>query len=942
MSPPTRFCSAYRPISLLNTEIKILSMVLVTRLRRVLTSLIHLDQYGFMPAKSTRPCIRQLHVAPANRALLTSPLALLLMDFKNVFDTVNWSYLEEVLASAGFGPRFRALVGLLYSNPSFVFQNYLWLQALVFAIEEVNRNPDLLPNVTLGFQIYDSCADLMQSLLGTLWMMTGQERHTANYRCHISSSLAGIVGDAGSSSSILMARVLGVYRQPQISYFSTIPLLSDRNQFPSFFRTIPSDDVQFRGLAQLALQFHWTWVGLLAEDNDYGQHGIQVFQTELHKAGACVAFLEYIILSKPDRNANHIVQVIRNSTANAIIMFGLDSRIMPLLDELVKQNVTGKVFIASEAWSTSALLSVEQFRDLLSGTIGFTIYSGEMLGFAEHFNSVHPTNFSNDIYLREFWETAFRCEWQDHEVLKGSLNSQTKRCTGAERVDSVTGIYNDIISPRVTFAVYRAVYAIVLALKDMYLCKPGRGPFHQRTCANIFNFQPWQCLKVKAPTGAIWLHLTSSKSKFEADRNGARLVEYLERDPGTAPHKNSPGIVVSGNYLTSSSFAKGFNFLLCQLRYTAIQRQSSFIGHYRSHALLNFYLLRDIFFKKILNLKVPVSVCSTSCIPGFRQAAKEGEPVCCFLCVPCPQGEISNQTDSVECSKCPWDQWPNSKQDRCILKLIEFLSYEDPLGTALASISFFLSAIPAAILGLFIRSRDTPIVKANNRSLSYLLLLSLTLSFLCSLAFIGFPTTGKCLIRQTAFGITFALCVSCILAKTIIVLIAFNATKPNSELKRWVGPKLSYFVVSVCTLTQCFLCACWLSVSPPFLELNIDSQPGIIIVECNEGSPVAFWCMLGYLGLLASISFIMAFLARKLPDSFNEAKFITFSMLAFISVWVSFFPAYLSTKGKYMVVMEVFAILSSVSSLVSCIFFRKCYIILLRPQMNSKEYLMGK
>ncbi|KAJ1080395.1 hypothetical protein NDU88_000608 [Pleurodeles waltl] len=375
---------------------------------------------------------------------------------------------------------------------TFVFQNYLWLQALVFAIEEVNRNPDLLPNVTLGFQIYDSCADLMQSLLGTLWMMTGQERHTANYRCHISSSLAGIVGDAGSSSSILMARVLGVYRQPQISYFSTIPLLSDRNQFPSFFRTIPSDDVQFRGLAQLALQFHWTWVGLLAEDNDYGQHGIQVFQTELHKAGACVAFLEYIILSKPDRNANHIVQVIRNSTANAIIMFGLDSRIMPLLDELVKQNVTGKVFIASEAWSTSALLSVEQFRDLLSGTIGFTIYSGEMLGFAEHFNSVHPTNFSNDIYLREFWETAFRCEWQDHEVLKGSLNSQTKRCTGAERVDSVTGIYNDIISPRVTFAVYRAVYAIVLALKDMYLCKPGRGPFHQRTCANIFNFQPWQ------------------------------------------------------------------------------------------------------------------------------------------------------------------------------------------------------------------------------------------------------------------------------------------------------------------------------------------------------------------------------------------------------------------------------------------------------------------
>ncbi|XP_078524830.1 extracellular calcium-sensing receptor-like [Lissotriton helveticus] len=699
---------------------------------------------------------------------------------------------------------------------------------------------------------------------------------------------------------------MGQGTKAEISYFSTNPLLSDRNQFPSFFRTIPSDDVQFRGLAQLALYFNWTWVGLLAEDNDYGQHGIQVLQEELHRAGSCVAFLEYIILSQPDRNANHIVQVIQSSTTNVIVMFGLDSRIMPLLDELVKQNVTEKVFIASEAWSTSSLLSVEKYQDILSGTIGFTIYSSEMAGFVEHFNRVYPTNFSNDIYLREFWETAFLCEWQDHEVLLGSWNSQTKRCTGAERMDSVPGIYNDIISPRVTYAVYRAVYAIVLALKDMHSCKTGRGPFHQRTCANILDFQPWQLLHYLKDVG--FNIAGGTKAFFDSFGNPLPQYDVVQWQLGTD---------------------------------RTIQHRT--VGHYDSSAYSGESLkIKSSAIKWARTQEVPVSVCSLSCNHGFRQAAKEGEPVCCFLCVPCPQGEISNQTDSVECSKCPWDQWPNSKQDRCILKPIEFLSYEDPLGVTLVIISFFLSAISAAILGLFIHSRDTPIVKANNRSISYLLLLSLTLSFLCSLAFIGFPIQVKCLLRQTAFGIIFAVCVSCILAKTIMVVIAFNATKPNSELKRWIGPKLSYVVVSACTLTQCFLCACWLSLSPPFSEQNIDTQPGIIIVECNEGSPIAFWCMLGYLGLLASISFIMAFLARKLPDSFNEAKFITFSMLAFISVWVSFFPAYLSTKGKYMVAMEVFAILSSTFSLVSCIFFRKCYIILLRPQMNSKEYLMGK
>ncbi|XP_069464810.1 vomeronasal type-2 receptor 26-like [Ambystoma mexicanum] len=340
--------------------------------------------------------------------------------------------------------------------------------------------------------------------------------------------------------------------------------------------------------------------------------------------------------------------------------------------------------------------------------------------------------------------------------------------------------------------------------------------------------------------------------------------------------------------------------------------------------------------------RIPTSVCTQSCQPGFRKAGKEGEPICCFLCIPCPQGEISNETDSVACLKCPWDEWPNDAQNQCLKKNQQYLSFDEPLGFILTAVSISASLIPLVILRLFIRHRNSPIVKANNRALSYLLLLSLNMCFSCSLIFIGYPTHETCLLRQPAFGITFALCVSCILAKTILVVIAFNATKPNSQLKRWVGPQLSYAVICCCTLIQVLLCISWSTTSPPFPHYNIETHPGIIICECNDASPIAFWCMLGYLGLLATICFLMAFLARKLPDSFNEAKFITFSMLAFLSVWISFIPAYLSTKGKYMVAMEIFAILGSSSALVSCIFFPKCYIILLRPEMNTKEYLMGR
>ncbi|OCT90667.1 hypothetical protein XELAEV_18019284mg [Xenopus laevis] len=183
--------------------------------------------------------------------------------------------------------------------------------------------------------------------------------------------------------------------------------------------------------------------------------------------------------------------------------------------------------------------------------------------------------------------------------------------------------------------------------------------------------------------------------------------------------------------------------------------------------------------------------------------------------------------------------------------------------------------------------------------------------------------------------------VACVLAKTITVVIAFKATKPGSRLRKWTGVKVSYCLVLFCVSFQLLVCVIWLIFSHPFLELDIDTKPGVIIVNCNEGSSTAFWCMLGYLGLLATTSFIVVFLARRLPDSFNEAKFITFSMLAFLSVWVSFIPAYLSAQGMYTVAMEVFAILSSSWAVVGCIFVPKCYIILFKPNMNSREFIFS-
>ncbi|XP_031156946.1 extracellular calcium-sensing receptor-like [Sander lucioperca] len=801
-----------------------------------------------------------------------------------------------------------------------------WMQTMTFAIKEINQRSDLLPQLKLGFHIRDSCDDIPVSLRASLLLVNGQpeigtkaERVNrskgqewniiSNLGCAAVQSTVSpvIIGDAASGLSMALLRSLGSFHIPLVSYFASCSCLSNQRDFPTFMRTMPSDAFQIKALAQLVSYFGWTWVGVIGVESDYARFAIQLFLQESVQYGVCAAFTHFYPVVLSQQALDELLDVIQMASSKVIINFCSESEMNGILREIRRQNITGLQWIASEAWSTAKSLW-EEFGDLLTGTLGFAIRRADVIpGLKQHLMSLRPSSIHKSAFLAEFWEETFNCR------LNGSVNSHSHMgdnyldrlpCKGTEDLNDVYSAYSDVTQLRVSYNVYKAVYLVAHALQDMSNCIVGQGPLPNGTCADPKNVKPWQLIHYMKRA-----NFSALGEKVNFDQNGDPIAYYdllnWQRMPDGSLH-----LVKVGFYDDASSAGRSL-------------------------------VINDSVIHWPVGKQASRSVCSDSCPPGSRIARRKGEPICCFDCVPCAEGEVSNTTDSLECSRCSEETWPNKGRALCIPKTIEFLSYNELMGVVLCVVSVLGACISLSILAIFFTYKHTPLVRANNMELSFLLLVFLAVCFLVGLLFIGEPSDWLCRIRYPAFGISFALCISCLLAKTVVVLMAFRSTLPGSNVMKWFGPNQQKASVLLGTAVQVIICVIWLLTSPPHVNNNTDYS-ATIIIECVTGSEVGFWCVLGYIGILACVCFLMAFLARKLPDNFNEAKFITFSMLIFFAVWITFIPVYVSTAGKYTVAVHIFAILASAFGLLFCIFAPKCYVIILKPEKNSKKIIIQR
>eukprot|EP00073_Rattus_norvegicus_P021190 XP_006232524.1 PREDICTED: vomeronasal 2 receptor 47 isoform X1 [Rattus norvegicus] len=799
----------------------------------------------------------------------------------------------------------------------FNFRGFRWMKTMIHTIKEINERKDILPNHTLGYQIFDTCFSISKTVESTFVFLTGQEEYKPNFRNSSGKYLAGIIGSGGSSLSVASSRILEVYYMSQVGYTSSSSILSDHFRFPTFYRTIPSDKIQTEAMVNLIKHFGWVWVGAIAADDDYGKYGIKSFKEKLERSNLCVAFSETIPKVYSNEKMQKAINAVKSSTAKVVVLYATDIDLRPFVLEVVHHNITDRTWIASEAWITSALIAKPEYFPYFGGTIGFAIPRSVIPGLKEFLYDVHPSKDPNDVLTIEFWQTAFNCTWPNSSVpynvdYRGNMTGKEDRfyamsdrlCTGEEKLEDLKNTYLDTSQLRITNNVKQAVYLLAHALDRLSRCDV---PQPDVKCSQIPNFDPFELM--------IYImrmeFTTHDGRKIELDRSGDVKNGYYDILNWQMDDAGEIAFVKFGEYKFTSS------------KYELVLSKNSTL------------------FWNTESSELPDSFCTKLCPPGTRKGIRQGKPTCCFDCIPCADGYVSEKPGQRECDPCSEDDWSNAEKSKCVPKLVEFLSYEEALGFTLVILSIFGALVVMAVTVVYVIHRHTPLVKANDRELSFFIQMSLVITVLSSMLFIGKPCNWSCMARQVTLALGFCLCLSSILGKTISLFFAYRISKSKTRLIS-MHPIFRKLIVLICVVGEIGVCTAYLVLEPPRMFKNIEPQNVKIIFECNEGSIEFLYSIFGFNVLLALLCFLTTFVARQLPDNYYEGKCITFGMLVFFIVWISFVPAYLSTKGKFKVAVEIFAILASSYGLLGCVFLPKCFIILLRPKRNTDETVGGR
>ncbi|XP_006145516.2 taste receptor type 1 member 1 [Tupaia chinensis] len=763
---------------------------------------------------------------------------------------------------------------------SFNGHGYHLFQAMRLSIEEINNSTALLPNVTLGYELYDVCSE-SASVYATLSVLSRLDTHHIEIQgnfLHYSPTVIAVIGPDNTNHAASTAALLSPFLVPLISYGASSTMFSVKRQYPSFLRTIPSDKYQVKIMVLLLQQFGWVWISLVGSDGDYGQLGLKALEDQATQQGICIAFKDIVPFSAQvgDEKMQSMMYHLAQAKTTVVVVFSNRQLARVFFESVVLAKLTGKVWIASEDWAISRHISS------VPGIQGI----GTVLGLAIQQRVVPGLKAFEKAYAQANKRVPGPCP-------NGSWCNSNQLCRECQDFTAYMMPKLGAFSMSSAYNVYQAVYAVAHGLHQLLGCTSG-------VCSSG-RVYPWQLLEK--------IH----KVNFLLHRNTVKF--------------NDNGDLLSGYNIIAWDWSRS------KWAFRVIGSSTW------SPVWLNINKTKIQWHGK--NNQVPTSVCSSDCLEGHQRVIV-GFYHCCFECVSCEAGTFLNRSDLYNCQPCGKEEWAPEGSQTCFQRTVVFLTWHEPISQVLLAANTLLLLLLVGTAGLFAWHLDTPVVKSAGGRLCFLMLGSLA-GGSCSLyGFFGEPTLPTCLLRQALWVLGFAIFLSCLAIRSFQVVIIFKfSTKVPTFYHAWVQNNGVGLFLTISSMTQLLLCVIWLTVWTPLPTREYQRFSQLVMLECTKTNSPGFVLAFAYNGLLSISAFACSYLGKDLPENYNEAKCVTFSLLLTFVSWIAFYTMASVYQGEYLLAANALAVLSSLSGYYSGYFLPKCYVILCRPDLNSTQHFQA-
>uniref|UniRef100_UPI0010A01B9D vomeronasal type-2 receptor 26-like n=1 Tax=Podarcis muralis TaxID=64176 RepID=UPI0010A01B9D len=380
------------------------------------------------------------------------------------------------------------------------FQNYQHILALVYAVKEINENPQMLPNVTLGTHIYNSYFRASWTYLASMDLLSTQGRFIPNFKCDAQDNAIAVITGPNSHICHFMAHILNIYKMPQFVYGSA-PMTNGNPEAVFFNRMFPNEDHQTWGILQLLLYFKWTWIGVVYISNDSGEKFMQNVLPMFSQRGICFDFI--VELPKESFSSNfaeisngfsRVLRIMLRSSASIVIIHGdiqltVILRVSPMFAEFegIKMNSKGKVWIMTAQMEFTSIPSQKMMGlEAFHGALSFAVPSKQVIGFLEYLQMKNPTLEKEDGFIRVFWENAFDCSFPMNDT------TDKEMCTGEEKLETLPTSVFEMSMTGHSYSVYNAVHAVAHALQAMHSSKFGHRAMAYDGRGILLKQQQWQ------------------------------------------------------------------------------------------------------------------------------------------------------------------------------------------------------------------------------------------------------------------------------------------------------------------------------------------------------------------------------------------------------------------------------------------------------------------